>query len=70
MLGFLSFLWAFGGVSEKMKLKDLKKYDGKDVIVVSHGKHISGKVKVLERTVMVGNTEIMPGHIDAVEVGQ
>ena len=50
-----------------MKLKDLKKYDGKDVIVVSQGKHISGKLQVLERTVKIGKSEIMPGQIVSIE---
>jgi len=67
MLGFLPFFWAFGGVSEKMKLKDLQKYDGKEVIAISHGKHITGKLQVLERTVVVGKKEMLPGQIDSIE---
>jgi len=50
-----------------MKLKDLKKYDGKEVIVTVHGKHISGKLKVLEHTVKIENAEIMPGQIVFIE---
>ena len=55
------------GRSEKKKLQDLKKYNGKGVTVISHGKHISGKLQVLERTVMVGKTEMLPGQIDSIE---
>jgi len=50
-----------------MKLKDLQKYNGKEVIAISHGKHITGKLQVLERTVIVGKTEMLPGQIDSIE---
>jgi len=46
-----------------MKLNDLKKYDGKIVTITVHGKHITGKIQILEHTVKIGDTEIMPGQI-------
>jgi len=50
-----------------MKLKDLQKYDGKNVIVIFHGKHIAGKIQVLDRTVKIGKSEMLPGQIEAIE---
>jgi len=50
-----------------MKLKDLQKYDGKEVTVISQGKHITGKIQVLERTVKIGKSEMLPGQIVSIE---
>jgi len=46
-----------------MKLNDLKKYDGKTVTVTVHGKHITGKLQILEHTVKIGDLEVLPGQI-------
>jgi len=50
-----------------MRIQDLKKYNGKEVIAISHGKHIRGKLEVLDHTVKVGKTEMLPGQIDSIE---
>jgi len=53
-----------------MKLQDLQKYDGKNVVAISHGKHIQGKLQILGNTVKIGKSEMLPGQVDSVEESQ
>lgn len=51
-----------------MKIEDLRKFNGKTVTIIRHGKHITGKLEIIGNVVKVGSSVMLPGQIESVEL--